>query len=73
MLHDVSTVGFMIYCMMARRYRNRERDDCPNVQAIIEEVFARRLTDRDDLSASVWLSSIIIFLCVKWDHNPLIM
>ena len=38
-----STVGFVIYCVMARWYRNRERDDRPNVQAIIEEVFARRL------------------------------
>ena len=46
-----STVGFVIYCVMARWYRNRERDDCPNVQAIIEEVFARRLAHRDDTSS----------------------
>ena len=46
-----STVGFVIYCVMARWYRNRERDDCPNVQAIIEEVFARRLAHRDNTSS----------------------
>ena len=46
-----STVGFVIYCVMARWYRNRERDDCPNVQAIIEEVFARRLAHRDETSS----------------------
>ena len=42
-----SAVGFVIYCVFARWYRNRERDDCPNVQAIVEEVFARRLASRD--------------------------
>ena len=48
-----SAIGFVIYCVLARWYRNRERDDCPNVQAVIEEVFARRLATREDTSSSV--------------------
>jgi peptide/histidine transporter 3/4 len=39
-------IGFIFYCKVARWYRNRERDDCPNDQAIVEEVFARRLANR---------------------------
>ena len=42
-------VGFIFYCKVARWYRNRERDDCPNDQAIVEEVFARRLANRKRL------------------------
>ena len=42
-------VGFFVYCKVARWYRNRERDDCPNDQAIVEEVFARRLANRKRL------------------------
>ena len=42
-------VGFIVYCKVARWYRNRERDDCPNDQAIVEEVFARRLANRKRL------------------------
>ena len=42
-------VGFIFYCRVARWYRNRERDDCPNDQAIVEEVFARRLANRKRL------------------------
>ena len=42
-------VGFIFYCKVARWYRYRERDDCPNDQAIVEEVFARRLANRKRL------------------------
>ena len=42
-------VGFVFYCKVARWYRNRERDDCPNDQAIVEEVFARRLANKKRL------------------------
>lgn len=37
--------GFIFYCMVTRWYKHRERDDCPNNQAIIEEVFARRIAN----------------------------
>ena len=40
-----SVAGFVVYCVVAKRYRLRERDDCPNNQAIVEEVFARRLAN----------------------------
>ena len=42
----LGVVGFVVYCVVAKRYRHRERDDCPNDQAIIEEVFARRLANK---------------------------
>ena len=42
----LSVTGFIAYCIMARWYKHRERDDCPNDQAIVEEVFARRLANR---------------------------
>ena len=50
----LSVVGFVIYCVVARWYKHRERDDCPNDQAIIEEVFARRLANRrNDMTSSI--------------------
>ena len=45
-------VGFVAYCVVAIWYRNRERDDCPNDQAIVEEVFARRLENKKKLENS---------------------
>ena len=51
----LSVVGFVIYCVVARWYKHRERDDCPNDQAIVEEVFARRLANRrkDNMTSSI--------------------
>ena len=46
----LSVVGFVVYCVVAKWYRHRERDDCPNDQAIVEEVFARRLANKRKLS-----------------------
>ena len=45
----LSMAGFVVYCVVAKRYRLRERDDCPNNQAIVEEVFARRLANERKL------------------------
>ena len=50
----LGVVGFIVYCMVARWYKHRERDDCPNDQAIVEEVFARRLANRGkDMTSSI--------------------
>ena len=52
----LSVVGFIVYCLVARWYKHRERDDCPNDQAIVEEVFARRLANRPrrtDITSSI--------------------
>ena len=50
----LGVVGFIVYCVVARWYKHRERDDCPNDQAIVEEVFARRLANRGkDMTSSI--------------------
>ena len=51
----LSVVGFIVYYVVARWYKHWERDDCPNDQAIVEEVFARRLANRrkDDMTSSI--------------------
>ena len=45
----LGVTGFIVYCVVAKWYRHRERDDCPNNQAIVEEVFARRFENRKKL------------------------
>ena len=52
----LSVIGFIVYCVVAKWYKHRERDDCPNDQAIVEEVFARRLANRrkdNDMTSSI--------------------
>ena len=40
---SLSILGFIAYCAVAKWYKRRERDDCFNNQAIVEEIFARRI------------------------------
>ena len=49
----LSVVGFVAYCVVAKWYKHRERDDCPNDQAIIEEVYTRHLANRTVTTSSV--------------------
>ena len=43
---SLSITGFILYCVVAKWYKHRERDECFNNQAIVEEVFARRLANK---------------------------
>ena len=40
----VSLLGFIVYCLLARWYKRRVRDEDYNVQAVVEEVYDRYLS-----------------------------
>ena len=40
----VSLFGFILYCLLARWYKRRERDDVYSVHRVVEEVYDRYLT-----------------------------
>ncbi len=40
----VSLLGFILYCLLARWYKRRVRDEEYNVQTVVEEVYDRYLT-----------------------------
>ena len=42
-----SCVLFILYCLVARWYKRRERDEPCNEQAIIEDIFSRRVEHND--------------------------
>ncbi len=43
----LSSIGLILYCVVARRYKRRVRGDGYYAQAIVEEVYDRYLTQRD--------------------------
>ncbi len=44
----LSSIGLIFYCVVARRYKRRVRGDGYFAQTIVEEVYDRYLTPRDN-------------------------
>ncbi|XP_064403250.1 solute carrier family 15 member 4-like [Halichondria panicea] len=45
----VTLVGFVLFCLLARWYKRRERDDIVNVHTLVEEVYDRYISNRSVL------------------------
>ncbi len=43
----MSLLGFILYCLLARWYKRRVRDEEYNAQTVVEEVYDRYLTPRN--------------------------
>ena len=45
----VTLVGFVLFCLLARWYKRRERDDIVSVHTLVEKVYDRYLSNRSVL------------------------
>ncbi len=45
----VTLVGFVLFCLLARWYKRRERDDIVSVHTLVEEVYDRYISNRSVL------------------------
>ncbi len=42
----VTLVGFVLFCLLARWYKRRERDDIVSVHTLVEDVYDRYISNR---------------------------